>query len=74
MQYPENEWVIAAHLKRTKESKGVASIPLAIQQLQKEPAECLLTPGGHTQKIYLFDLFMMGHRTKYDLPEEEKKN
>ena len=74
MQYPENEWVIAAHLKRTKEPKGVACIPLATQQLQEEPAECSLTPGGQTQEVYLFDMFMMGHRMKYDLPEEEKKN
>lgn len=29
MQHPENEWVIAAHLKRTKESKGVARGTLA---------------------------------------------
>ena len=73
MQYPDNEWVIAAHLKRTKEPKGVARIPLATQQLQEEPAECSLIPGGQTQEVYLFDMFMMGHRTKYDLPEEEKK-
>ena len=46
---------------------------MATQQLQEEPAECSLIPGGQTQEVYLFDMFMMGHRTKYDLPEEEKK-